>query len=218
VPPWKNPILGQNVPPDLPLNPGCARVPVGDNIVEGLNDDPTNPKVYISRKPVASFSPVTPSALMQMAQDFEGACANDGAGVCGAEEKNLEPKPKPNEMAEPIGKTPGSTATEIVYTFETINPPGGPGTILQYTITCDKEGADVRCKDAQMLKVEPNPAVGPDHGMYVDATNKYHFPPPGPGGADFIKSCMARKKAECMLKKGIEKANSILSAYPDACP
>lgn len=212
TPPWQNPVLGQDVPPDLKLNPGCAQTPVGDDVVNGLNTDSGNPKTYISRDPFATFSPVDKGQLMEMAQSFDGACASAGAGVCAQEEKDLEPKPPKDQPALPDEKY-GTPPGPVSYSFKATNPPGGPGTILTYGFVCKApDGKTPVCDPPQLQQVTPNPAVGPNHGMYTDPTGKYEKPP-----ADFVKSCMARKQAECMVKKAVDKANSILSAYPDAC-
>jgi hypothetical protein len=217
TPPWKDPIM-QNAPPDFRMNPNCAKVPVGEDAVGALNSEVQTDKTYISNKPVAFFSAVSLPTLIQLSQQFEGACANDGADVCQKEHDDLMPKPpkdQPAELKLMSGVPPGI----VSYAYQTKNPPGGPGTVVTYTFQCSKTfglGGGKFCKSPQPSGgiITHNPDIGADHGLYFDPTAKYEKPP-DPG---FMDSCKSRKQAECMLKKGTERADQIMNRYHDACP
>ncbi|HEY9745914.1 MAG TPA: TadE family protein [Oculatellaceae cyanobacterium] len=215
TPPWMDPLV-QNAPPDFRMNPSCAASPVGIELVNALNSELKTEKTYISNKPVAFFSPVEPKTLIQISQEFEGACASAGAAICAKEYEDLLPDPPKDQPAALKSKsaTPPDTVT---YVYETKNPPGGPGTIVRYTFECSKayfEQHGNYCDSPRPAIGETvsNPDIGPDHGMYFDPTGKYEKPPD-----DFKDSCMSRKQAECMLEKGVAKANQIAAKYPDIC-
>jgi hypothetical protein len=210
LPPWKNPILGKNVPPDLQVNPNCESRPVSPSLVSGINDDEKIPRTYLSNVSLNLFSRVKPSVLLQMANDFEAACAGAGAGVCEQEEKDLQTYPESSQGGV-LEKKEGTPPDPVTYYYKITNPPGGPGTILTYTITC--QGNPPQCGAPVMGTAVRNSALAADHGMYYDPAGKYDKLP-----EDFVSSCKARKKAECKLIKAVEKAEAILTAYPDPCP
>lgn len=207
TPPWEA-FAGQKLPPNLELNPGCATVPVGGNIVDAVNSEMQPKKTYISTAPVAFFSPVTPGSLATLAATFAAECANDGAGVCQKEYNDFLPKDYPPNV---LG---GPPPTRMDKYFEMDNPPGAPGMKLIWGIWCD--GTDTSQVNCKLNTGDPRftilPSIGPNHGWYDDPTGQFKKPPD-----DFVKSCMARKQAECQLKKAQDKAQQIANAYKDAC-
>lgn len=203
-----------DLPPDINILPNCQTTPVGDNVANALNMEMKADKTYISMEPVATFSPVPETDLMRIAEKYAGECANVGAGPCQAEYDNLLPDPEPPAQANQVQTIGGPPPAATTYVFEIKNPPGGPGVILKYSFDCaeDMEGPGNHCGWPTIHDLNPNPAIGPDHGRYYDSTGRYDKPPD-----DFVDSCKSRKAAECQLKKAVEEAERLIQAARKEC-
>lgn len=211
-PPW---MQFPSLPPGFDLLGSCHTMPVDAAVIKAVDVEKNPQKTYIAVPEVPNLppSPIKLDNLISMAGTFAGECEGYQAGVCEAEYNHFLPEELPD-----IVISGGPKPTPYIKEFQYKNPPGAPGLKVSYRIKCFDE--DDRCKldlEGQATNdwrpdFELLPEIGPNHGWYFDPDSKYERPPD-----DFKDSCKSRKKAECQVRKALEKANEIVAAYGIEC-
>lgn len=215
-PPW---MAFPSLPPGFDLLGQCQKIPIDIGVIKAVDTDKTKEKIYIAVPDVPDFpsSPVKLDNIITLATKFAGECDGYQASVCDKEYADFLPEKLPDVVIQ-AGTKPDPFTKE----FKFKNPPGAPGLMSSYRITCDAEDATsaADCKLVSDVSSSGNwkpdfsllPEITADHGWYFDPTDKYEKPPD-----DFKESCKSRKKAECQVKKALDKANEIVAQYGIEC-
>ncbi len=215
-PPW---LAFPELPPTFNLLGQCQKIPIDISVIKAVDTDKEKEKIYIAvpELPEMPTSPVSLDNIITLADKFAGECEGYKASVCDKEYQDFLPERLPDVVIQA-----GSKPDPYTKEFKFRNPPGAPGLMSSYRITCDAEDEEsaADCKLVSDVGSTGNwkpdfsllPEITPDHGWYFDPENKYERPPD-----TFKESCKSRKKAECQVKKALDKANEIVAQYGIEC-